>query len=632
LVYYVGFFFVRDSFARNLPIYTPLLHSNSTQIKWGKALCGAYAWSSYHSALRVHARDHKGEMWNGNHPRQPETALFDCVYHVLKNTVRKYHTDDYFVCKLTLDYAAWAEQSPEDNDNELYAQDMSFFEDDTAHERICSRIALSDLMCNGNFRKKAPVLKDKGGNGKCAFITRLKHLFRTINGLGQTSKYRWVAEVTADNLWSNKGEINVSLAEALQSKLVLLEEGLKIKVESFKRFTGGLCSVGGACVPYQSTTQSVENHCVPILSVNSDLTWDTGSPLVPADEATKNRLEVMTFRVLNYDSAINLEDKLVELIQDAKQSFQRARDHSKNELRKWGAARMRGVQLSADELASVEHHQQYLETIFDEAAARKELNRFHRVGDQHYAANLRFNMLVLTTAFMYMAFLCRKYVNEGGEDSLVPLEVDSVTHIFAEAPPDTVADKLANFFKTELVHDLSKTVKAPEMMAAVASYLERNGKPRYDLTAKKELEALAKSTKSAFDTAFTWPPLKGACGKSGVAVRKCRPAFEKSTLQPRIQEQVGLLPRHALVGPAGARGGAGVGVRGGAGVGARGGAGVGAQGGAGVGARGGAGRPLLGRGAGGGRGGGRGGSRGGGFRAGDGRLRADEGRGAGRGG
>jgi len=246
-----------------------------------KAHCGSHSWASDHSALRVYVRNYKGEMWNGNHPRLPEIALFDKVYNVLKDTVRDYNSDDYFVCKPRLDYAAWAEQSAAETDDELRVQDLGFFEDELARERVCGRVSLSVLICNGNFRLKALVFKGKGNNGKSGFVSRLKHIFRTVNALGQDSKYRWVSESTVDNLWHNKGEVNVSLAEALQSKLVLLEEGLKIKVEPFKRFTDGPGSAGGARVPYQSTTQSVENHCVPIFNVKGKITWDTGSLNLP---------------------------------------------------------------------------------------------------------------------------------------------------------------------------------------------------------------------------------------------------------------------------------------------------------------------------------------------------------------
>jgi len=56
------------------------------------------------------------------------------------------------------------------------------------------------------------------------------------------------------NLWHSNGEINVSLAEVLMSKVVLLEEGSRIKVEPFNRFTGGPGSAGGTRLPYQPTT------------------------------------------------------------------------------------------------------------------------------------------------------------------------------------------------------------------------------------------------------------------------------------------------------------------------------------------------------------------------------------------
>ncbi|KAJ1638337.1 hypothetical protein T492DRAFT_858580 [Pavlovales sp. CCMP2436] len=431
-------------------------------------------------------------MWNGNHPRLPEIALFDCVYN---------NSDDYFVCKLRLDYASWAEQSKAETDEELRVQDLGFFKDELAHECVCGRVALSVLMCIGNFCKKALVFKGKGNNGKSGFVSRLKHIFRTVNALGQDSKYRWVSESTADNLWHNKGEINVSLAEALQSKLVLLEEGLKIKVEPFKRFTGEPGSAGGARRPYQCTTHSVENHCVPIFNVNGNITRDTGSLKLPVGEAELNRMEEMNFNVTNYHSVLKLE----------------------SELRKWAAAAARGVQLSPGDLASVAHHELHLESKlnFDEEAAREELGRYHR-----------HNTLALITAFIYMAGLCRKYHFEGGEDSLVPLEIDSVAEALASAPPDTIPDKIALFCKTELVADITKCVKAPEMLAAVADYFKRNGEPPFDRNSKASMAALAATTKSTFDTAYNWMAVRGTR-------HKIRPAFEMCTLSdPTFKNQL----------------------------------------------------------------------------------------------
>jgi len=308
------------------------------------------------------------------------------------------------------------------------------------------------------------------------------------------------------------------------SKVVLLEEGSKIKVEPFKRFTGGPGSAVGARLPYQSTTQLVENHCTPFFCVNTKITYDTGSPLVPVDQATLNRVEVLRFKVTNYESALKLETKVAALVKDAEHAYQTARAHSDSELRKWAAAAKRSVQLSPGELASVAQHKLNRDTnFFDEAAAREELGRYHRVGNAFYASEIQNNTIALTTAFMYMARLCRKYHFEGGEDSLVSLEVDLVAEVLADAPPDTLVDKIAHFCKAELVHDATRCVQASEMMAAVAAFLERHGEPRVDLTSKRGMTALAALTKTAFDTAFTWLPVRRGA-------RKARPAYEKCTL------------------------------------------------------------------------------------------------------
>ncbi|KAJ1636323.1 hypothetical protein T492DRAFT_861892 [Pavlovales sp. CCMP2436] len=64
--------------------------SPGVNIKWGKSLCGAWSWGSYHSALRIHARNFNGEMWLGNNPNNREIALADKVYDWLSDTAREY--------------------------------------------------------------------------------------------------------------------------------------------------------------------------------------------------------------------------------------------------------------------------------------------------------------------------------------------------------------------------------------------------------------------------------------------------------------------------------------------------------------------------------------------------------------
>mmetsp|Transcript_27967 Transcript_27967/g.68980 ORF Transcript_27967/g.68980 Transcript_27967/m.68980 type:complete len:621 (+) Transcript_27967:1140-3002(+) len=414
------------------------------KLKWGKSLCGSHSWSSYQNALRIYTRTIKGEMWHGNHPHVMEIALLDCVYHVLKDTVRPYNADDYLVCKLRLDYAAWAEQSAAETDEELRLQDLGFFEDEIARERTCGRVASALLMCLGNFPKKALNFEGDGNNGKSGFISRLKHMFRM-------------------------GEINVSLAEVLMSKVVLLEEGSKIKVEPFKRFTGGPGSAVGARLPYQSTTQLVENHCTPFFCVNTKITYDTGSPLVPVDQATLNRVEVLRFKVTNYESALKLETKVAALVKDAEHAYQTARAHSDSELRKWAAAAKRSVQLSPGELASVAQHKLNRDTnFFDEAAAREELGRYHRVGNAFYASEIQNNTIALTTAFMYMAGLCRKYHFEGGEGSAGTDRGRLGCRGPRQRAPRHDPRQDRPLLQIELVHDLTKCVRAPDMMAAAA--------------------------------------------------------------------------------------------------------------------------------------------------------------------
>jgi hypothetical protein len=153
-------------------------------------------------------RKYSGEMWYGNNPVQPEIALFDCVYNWLNDSVRKFNADDYFVCKLALDYAAWKEQPPAYLESELLAGDAGFFEDEPARERVCGRLALALIMCNGNFRKKALVFKGKGNNGKSGLMSRCKHMFEMVSAPGG-DEYNWVTEATSEVrffffFWANR--------------------------------------------------------------------------------------------------------------------------------------------------------------------------------------------------------------------------------------------------------------------------------------------------------------------------------------------------------------------------------------------------------------------------------------------
>jgi hypothetical protein len=359
------------------------------KIKWGKSQCGAYSWSAYISGLKTHARKYSGEMWYANNPLQPEIALFDCVYHVLNDTTRKYNADDYFVCKLALDFKAWDEQDKDEMERYLRLEDEGFFEEDVARERAQGRLALAALMCNGNFRKKALVFKGRGNNGKSACVSRVKHMLVTLAAPGG-EPYHWVTESSCEALWGFTGEINVSLVETLRAKVVVIDEGSKIKTEPFKKFTGGPGSAGGARLPYCKSTQMVRNHCVPIFNSNEDITFDTVGGK-PPDQAALTRLEVITFKVTNHPSAAALEDKVAAIIADAKQSALAARAHSGSELRKFASAVRRGEQLSPFQAEAVAHHEQYLATtaIFDEAEARESLARYHRVGDMFYADQVR---------------------------------------------------------------------------------------------------------------------------------------------------------------------------------------------------------------------------------------------------
>ncbi|KAJ1631460.1 hypothetical protein T492DRAFT_869930 [Pavlovales sp. CCMP2436] len=492
-------------------------------LKWGKALCGSHSWQAYHSAMRIYVRNLGEEMWHGNNPSNSDLALFNKVYDWQNHTVRSYNKDDYYASSLTIDYQAWDEQDPDECDEELRKQYEGFFEDEVAKDRVCGRLAVHVLMRNGNFRKKVLVFKGNGGNGKSGLVSSLKHTFRMIDALGRESPVRWISEATAENLWNNKSEINVSLAEAYPSKIVLLEEGIKIKSEPFKRFTGGPGSAGGASVPYQGTTQSTTNFCTPIFNINNEITFETPNNL-PPDDATIARLDIMQFKVTNYSSALTLETKIAALALDAKQSFEAAGAHSKNELRKWEAAAASGVYLSPAELEAVAHHKLHLtqNPFFDEAAARKQLGSFHRLGDPQYAFNQQHNGRALASFFMDLAKHARKY-HHGGEDSLVPLEADSVAEAMSLAPPESTADKLAVFFKTEIVFDATKCITTADMVRAASAYLIHGGQS-IDMANLQVVKALAKLTKSVFDTSFNcMPVLRGMRSK-------IRPAYEKCTL------------------------------------------------------------------------------------------------------
>ncbi|KAJ1625955.1 hypothetical protein T492DRAFT_879316, partial [Pavlovales sp. CCMP2436] len=144
-------------------------------LKRGKALCGSHSWQAYHSAMRIYVRNLGQEMWHGNNPNNSDIALLDKLYDWQNHTVRSYNKDDYYASSLTIDYQAWDEQDPDECDEELNKQYEGFFEDEVAKDRVLDRIAVAVVMCTGNFRKKALVLKGKGGNGKSALVSSLKH-------------------------------------------------------------------------------------------------------------------------------------------------------------------------------------------------------------------------------------------------------------------------------------------------------------------------------------------------------------------------------------------------------------------------------------------------------------------------
>mmetsp|Transcript_17351 Transcript_17351/g.43182 ORF Transcript_17351/g.43182 Transcript_17351/m.43182 type:complete len:516 (+) Transcript_17351:967-2514(+) len=461
-------------------------------------------------------------MWLGNNPNNREITLADKVYDWLSDTARDYTEHDYYCASLFLDYSAWKEQCRETTAAELRQADEGFFESEEARERCWGRISVAALMCGGNFRKKAPALTGAGNNGKSGFVSRLKHVFRMRNALWHTDSYRWVAEATAEHLFNPKSEINVSLAEALTSKIVILEEGIRIKSDNFKKFTGGPGSSGGARKPYGKTTQSVINNKTPRFAVNLDLTFDTGVRDQPADAATLGRIEVIPFRVTNYPSLQAQAAQLERLLIGAKKNHADARAHSVNELRMWDAAAARGLPVTELMQASIEHHRESIATRYDEPAARAELCKYHRVGDNNFANSLRNNNIALTECFMYMAYHCRRYQLNGGEDSLIPLEVTSVAESLAAALPDTLEDKLGHFFETHVVYDLKGDVLVPVMMDAYCDDLERSGEPKP--TSKLELTVLALAMTKIFNLKFLSMPLRCATGHT-----KVRPAYEKCT-------------------------------------------------------------------------------------------------------
>ncbi|KAJ1629198.1 hypothetical protein T492DRAFT_873818 [Pavlovales sp. CCMP2436] len=474
------------------------------KIKWGKKLCGSYGWRAYHAAVLMYARPIEG-MWHANNPTLPE------------DTTRDFNADDYYTCKFALDYDLWKSVPEEEREAELRAHDEGFFEDEAQRVRVTQRVALSVLMCKGNFCKKALVLKGPGNNGKSAFVNRLQLICKMVDAHGVTSTYRFISEGNTDQLWMNTSEINAALAGVYESKCVLLEEGTKVKAETFKKFTGGSHTASGARRPFELTTQSDRNHCSPIFCMNNDIEWSG-----VADEATLMRMEEMTFKVTNYPSAAALETKLVTLVADAEESAQASREHSASEVRRWKAAERRGMHFSVLDQAAAAHHEGQLNVPFSEAAARAHLGVYHRLGNQHYADEIEHNNVALTSAFMYMAKLNRKYKDEGGEKSLVPLEANSVAEALAYAPPDTCADKIASFIKTKVVYSSKTAVKATDMMEAVMSFLVDLGE--LHAISKTQLTTLALTFKTEFDTAFRWKPERDVRGS------KVHPTFEKCTL------------------------------------------------------------------------------------------------------
>ncbi|KAJ1630473.1 hypothetical protein T492DRAFT_871585 [Pavlovales sp. CCMP2436] len=401
-----------------------------------------FGWGCYVNNLRVAAHHHGDEMWYGDRPNSSEIALSDVVFDTLTNETRPFNSNDLFVAKLALDYATTE-----------------------ARDRVLGRLALACLACKGNFRKKALVLVGGGNNGKSGLISIIKLVFETVVARG-SKRYPWTTEGTTANMFANTNEINVTLAEALMSKINIIEEAGRVNPEALKIFTGGW-STGIPCrLPYESSTQHLKNHCTAVFASNGLLT-------------------TMYFRVTNYPSPAECEARVKVLIAEARRAVMVANEHSKSEARKWQAAVRRGVLLAPFEAEAMAHHLHLVAhpEQFDEAQARKSLASTHRVGDMDFAENIKANKNLLTHFFMHFAKLRQNYEYHGKEASLVPLESDTVAEALVEvdappAPPETLEEKVVFFLKTELVYDAMSAVFKDDMKDAVTAWLARHGEPR----------------------------------------------------------------------------------------------------------------------------------------------------------
>mmetsp|Transcript_26241 Transcript_26241/g.66617 ORF Transcript_26241/g.66617 Transcript_26241/m.66617 type:complete len:183 (+) Transcript_26241:1517-2065(+) len=130
------------------------------------------SWQAYHSAMRIYVRNLGEEMWHGNNPNNSDLALLNKVYDWQNHTVRSYNKDDYYASSLTIDYQAWDEQDPDECDEELHKQYEGFFEDEVAKDRVCGRLAVHVLMCNGTSAIRRWSSRARGGTARAASSRR----------------------------------------------------------------------------------------------------------------------------------------------------------------------------------------------------------------------------------------------------------------------------------------------------------------------------------------------------------------------------------------------------------------------------------------------------------------------------
>ncbi|KAJ1636689.1 hypothetical protein T492DRAFT_370394 [Pavlovales sp. CCMP2436] len=146
-------------------------------LKWGKALCGSLLAGLPLGDAHLRAQPRRGdvarqqpEQLRSSSPQQ--ATLFLQVYDWQNHTVRSYNKDDYYASSLTIDYQAWDEQDPDECDEELHKQYEGFFEDEVAKDRVCGRLAVHVLMCNGTSAIRRWSSRARGGTARAASSRR----------------------------------------------------------------------------------------------------------------------------------------------------------------------------------------------------------------------------------------------------------------------------------------------------------------------------------------------------------------------------------------------------------------------------------------------------------------------------